>query len=218
MSENECTRSFPCALSFVAFVQFSGQRVFRTNTTATHPDIPGPFEWTNECAKKIDQRENRDGRIFLMFFSAKRVIIRLARVNIHERIIRRSSTDTPVRTTRRSFVAHSISMTADGRLEKTGRFARTWNRTYVQDVASDATHAGARMNFDKIARISRSVWRGQFNEIQSELRTPDLCGKCFFFYTRRVAEAKSIHSTSHDRLLVGPVMCESMWDDIYYSP
>jgi len=59
----------------------------------------------------------------------------------------------------------------------------------------DATHAGARMNFDKTTRIftedrisaRRRVWRRQFNEIQSGSRT----GSGRFFFTHVVSPRPS---------------------------
>lgn len=231
--------------SFVAFVQFSGQGV-STNITATVPDIPDL--WTNERtnarasgAKKIEQRENRRRAYFGGFFFGDTCnYSSRTRADINGELLD-GHTDIPARRSFRGpFNFHdSWRPCWDGRITRVD----TGYCTYAQDVAgasalADTTHAGARMNFDKTARIStedrdstsarRRVWRGQFNEIQPGLRIPDpMWGRRFFpfFFLLHTSchrdrrRMKSIHSTSHgDRLLVGnPAECEGVRDDIHYS-
>lgn len=155
-------------------------------------------------AKKIEQRENRRRAYFGGFFFGDTCnYSSRTRADINGELLD-GHTDIPARRSFRGpFNFHdSWRPCWDGRITRVD----TGYCTYAQDVAgalalADTTHAGARMNFDKTARIStedrdstsvrRRVWRGQFNEIQPGLRIPHV-GEAFFsfffFYTRRVTE------------------------------
>lgn len=202
MSEDECTRPFFRARHPSSrFVQFSGHGVSRKHRdwSPTFPDLLN--ERTD--AKKIDQRENRDGRVSEgFFFDDAGNYSRLARVDVDGELLDGRTDTSGVYLTHPIFrwsIQFPRQLTPGPATEG---FTRTRDRTYVQNVAGAsalayATHAGARMNFDKTARIStedrtsarRRVWRRQFNEIQPGLGTADLRGKrgILFFYTRVVS-------------------------------
>lgn len=186
---------FPCTPSFVALVQFSGQRVSRKH----HRDGPRhcPNSRTDErtSAKKIDQPERIVTVVY--FFSDTGNYSARARVDIEEELL--GGREGP-RYSGALYIRADLSWSIQFSWQLTPRLG---TEEFTADtgahictgccrcIAALAAHAGVRMNFDKTARIStedRTAARRRASGEDSLTRfspdfvyTPDMCGKRFFF-------------------------------------
>lgn len=209
MYENEYTRP-----SFVAFRPIFRTRCFPRTLPQPVPDISRLSERTDgrtderADAKKINQHENRDGRVSGgFFFDDAGNYSRLARVDVDGELLD-GRTDTsgvyPAHPIFRWSIQFPRQLTPGPGME--GFHADVGSHICTEccwciGAFAYATHMPARMNFDKTARIStenrtstrRRVWRRQFNEIQSGLRIADPCvGSRGFFFCIRVVSPRSV--------------------------